>query len=72
MKSSKFAFLSNVVGMIGEMVNKHKTVITNLKKKTLSRTRHRWGDHIKMDLKEVRHDNVDYIHLVGTVINEPS
>jgi len=54
------------------MVNKHKTVITNLKKKTLSRTRHRWGDHIKMDLKEVRHDNVDYIHLVGTVINEPS
>jgi len=46
------------------MVNKHKTVVTNLKKKSLRRTRHRWVDHIKMDLKEVRHDNVDGIHLV--------
>jgi hypothetical protein len=33
------------------------------RKRTVGRSRHRWEDNIKMDLKEIECKNVDWIHL---------
>jgi hypothetical protein len=35
----------------------------------LGRPRHRWVDNIKMDLREVGWDGMDWIDLVNTVMN---
>jgi hypothetical protein len=32
-------------------------------KRRLGRSRHRWEDNIKMDLKEIECEDVDWIHL---------
>jgi hypothetical protein len=32
-------------------------------KKTLERDRHRWEDNIRMDLREIGWDGVDWMHL---------
>jgi hypothetical protein len=52
------------VARIGEMRNVHKILVGKLEGKgLLRRPRHRWEDNIIMDLKEIRWEVVDLIHL---------
>jgi hypothetical protein len=45
--------------------NKFKTLLGNSEeKRPLGRTRRRWDDTFKTNLKEIRSGSVDWIHLV--------
>jgi hypothetical protein len=47
-----------------EMRNAYKILLRKSKeKRPLGRTRYRWEDTIKMDLKEIRCNDLDWIHL---------
>jgi hypothetical protein len=60
---SKMVTLAGDVGHIGEMRNIYKILVGMPVENTLlGRSRHRWEDNIKMDLKEVSW--VDCIYLV--------
>jgi hypothetical protein len=46
-----------------EMKNAYKILVGNLKEEPLWRSNHIWEDNIKMDLKEIGPEVVDWIHL---------
>jgi hypothetical protein len=49
---------------MGEMRNVYKILVGKPKgKRPLGRHRSRWENNIKMDLKETRSDDVEWIHL---------
>jgi len=55
--------LGHVVHM-GEMRNAYSTLVGGLEEKIpLRRPRHRWEGNIRMDLREVEWEGVDWIHL---------
>jgi hypothetical protein len=67
---------------MGEMSNAYSVLVGKLKEKTSFRKpRYQWEDNIRMDLREIVWEGVDWMHLVqdraqwwalvGTV-NEPS
>jgi hypothetical protein len=48
----------------GEMRNVYNILIGKPEeKRPLGRSRHRWEDNIRMDLREIRWEGVDWIHL---------
>jgi hypothetical protein len=50
---------------MGMLRNAYKILVGRLEGKKLpGRTRRRWEDNIKMDLREMWWDGVDWIHLV--------
>jgi hypothetical protein len=54
------------VAHIGERRNAYKILIGRCKgKRQLGRPRFRWVDNIRMDLREVGWEGVDWIHLEG-------
>jgi hypothetical protein len=66
----------------GETRNAYRVLVGNPEgKRPLGRRRHRWVDNIKMDLREIRCDGMDWIDLaenrdqwrplVNTVMNLP-
>jgi hypothetical protein len=62
---------------MGEMRNSYSILVGKLEgKRPLRRSRHRWEDNIRMDLKEIRWEGVDWMHLALTGSckcgNEPS
>jgi len=49
---------------MGEMITAYKNLVRTPKGKwPLWRLRHRWGDNIRMDLKERAWEGVEWIHL---------
>jgi hypothetical protein len=49
---------------MGEKRKLHKVLVGKPKgKRPLERPRHRWQDWIKLDLREIGWEGVDYIHL---------
>jgi hypothetical protein len=62
-KSRRIKWAGPVVHMV-EMRNAYKTFIGKPEGKRLhGRPRHRWEDNIKMDLREVEWEGLDWIHL---------
>jgi hypothetical protein len=70
------------VACMGAMRNGHRNFVRKSEEmRQLGRTRRRWEDNIRMDLREIRSEVVDWIHLtqdrgqlrtlVNTVINLP-
>jgi hypothetical protein len=66
---------------VGEMRNAYKILLIKPERKRLrEKPRHRWEDNIKIDLREIGLEGVDWIHLaqyrdewwafVNTVVNE--
>jgi len=50
---------------MGEMRNSYRISVGRHEgKKPLGRPRHRWKDNIRMDLKEIGWEGVDWMHLV--------
>jgi hypothetical protein len=50
---------------MGDKRNEHRIMVGKPEgKRPLGRPRHRWADNIKMDLREIRWDSVDWINLV--------
>jgi hypothetical protein len=50
--------------MGGEMRNVYRSSVRKPEgKRPLERARHRWEDNIKMNLKEIGCENMDWIHL---------
>jgi hypothetical protein len=53
----------------GEVRNAYKILIGKPKgKRPFGRPRHRWEDNIKMDLREIRLEGVDWIDLVQELV----
>jgi hypothetical protein len=49
---------------MGEMTNTHKMLVRNPEEKRhLGRPRYRWDDNVKMDLRQIGWDVVDWIHV---------
>jgi hypothetical protein len=49
---------------MGEKMNAYRILMGNLEgKRALGRPRHRWVDNIKMDLREIGWDGMDWIDL---------
>jgi hypothetical protein len=49
---------------MGEKRNAYRILVGKLEeKRRLGRPRHRWVDNIKIDLKEIGWDGMDWIHL---------
>jgi hypothetical protein len=46
---------------MGEMKNAYKTLVG--KPKPLERPRHRWEHNVRLDLREIGRESVDWIHL---------
>jgi hypothetical protein len=62
-KSRKIGWAGHVAHM-GEMRNAYRILVGNPKGKgPLGRHRRRWDDNIRMDLREIRCEGVDWIHL---------
>jgi hypothetical protein len=62
-KSRRVRWAGHVDGM-REMKNTYNTLVGKQEgKRPLGRTRHRWEDNIRMDLREVGWEGVDWIHL---------
>jgi hypothetical protein len=68
------------VALVGEMRNTHKTLVGKPEgKRPLGRRRCKWEDNIRMDLKEIWWEGVEWVHLaqvrdrrwviVNTVVN---
>jgi len=56
--------LAGHVAAIGEMRNAYSTLVGNPKgKRSRGRHRRRWEDNIRMDLREIGWEVVDWIHL---------
>jgi hypothetical protein len=52
------------VACLGEKINAYRILMGKPEEKsTLRRPRHRWEDNIKMDLREIGWDGVDWIDL---------
>jgi len=52
------------IACIGEMRNAYKMLIRIPEEKTpLVRARHKWEDNIRVDLREVGWENVEWMHL---------
>jgi hypothetical protein len=52
------------VMFMGEMRNAYKSLVGKAEGKILLRRRgHRWKDHIRIDLKEIGWEDVDWVHL---------
>jgi hypothetical protein len=50
---------------MGEMRNAHSLLVEKPEgKRALGRPRHRWKDNIRMDLREIGWEGVDWIHLI--------
>jgi hypothetical protein len=50
---------------MGEMRNAYRILVGKHEgKRPLGRPRHRWEDNIKLDLREVGWEGVDWMHLV--------
>jgi hypothetical protein len=62
-KSRTMRWMGHVVHT-REMRNVYKILVGKPEgKRPLRRPRHRWEDNIKMDLREIRFEGVDWIHL---------
>jgi hypothetical protein len=61
-KSRRMRWAGHVARM-GELRNAHNILGKPEGKRTLRRTRRRWEDNIKMDLRETGMKDVDWIHL---------
>jgi hypothetical protein len=48
-----------------EIRNTHKILFRKLKQKLPWRCRGRWEDNIKIDLTDIRHEDVNWIHLAN-------
>jgi hypothetical protein len=77
-KSRRMKFAGHVARM-GEKRNAYRTLVGNPGgKRPLVRPRHRWVDNIKIDLREVGWDGMDWIDLAQdmdqwtALVNEPS
>jgi hypothetical protein len=63
LKSSRMRWAGHVVQM-GEKRNAYKILVAKPEgKRPLGRQRHRWVDNIKMDLREIEWDGMDWIDL---------
>jgi hypothetical protein len=62
-KSRRVRWMGHV-GHVGEMINAYNILVGKPKgKRPLRRPRHRWEDNIRMDLREIGLEGVDWIHL---------
>jgi hypothetical protein len=72
--------MGGVCSTNGEKKNEHRILVGKPeRKRPLGRPRHMWVDHIKMDLREIEWDGVDWINmahgrdqwraLVNTILN---
>jgi hypothetical protein len=62
-KSRRIRWAGHVVHM-GKMRNVYKILVRNPEgKRPLGRPKHRWEVNIKMDVREIGLENVDWIHL---------
>jgi hypothetical protein len=49
---------------MGEMTNVYKILVGKHEgKRPLGKPRHKWKDNIRMDLREIRWEGVDWMHL---------
>jgi hypothetical protein len=71
-KSRRMRWAVHVARMGGEAECKHELVRKPEGKRRLGRPKRRWVDNIKMDLREIRWDGMDWIDLAqnkDTVMN---
>jgi hypothetical protein len=62
-KSSRMRWAGHVVRM-GEMRSAYSVLVGKPeRKRPLGRPNHKWEDNIKMDLREIRWEGVDWMHL---------
>jgi hypothetical protein len=51
------------------MINTHKILVVKPEgKRPLERPRHRWEDNIRMDLREIVREGLDWIHLAQDMV----
>jgi hypothetical protein len=61
-KSRKMRWAGHAARM-GEKKNAYRILVGKPEEKRLGRPRRRWVDNIKIDLREIGWDGVDWIHL---------